>query len=407
MTFFQNIIFLRIASLDSERQKGHSTSHGITCLHETIIDNLEQKKVCAALFIDLKSAFDTIDPLILIKKLDHYGIRGTASDLLLSYLSNRKQFIQCETILSEMLSVLCGVPQGSVLGPLLFLVYINDMVRCIDLNSILFADDAVLSHGDTSVKRLESKINNEISKLHQWFLANKLTLNLSKTKYILFSRTKSQKNKLKKFKVNINNYCIKQISEMKYLGVILDSKLNWHEHIQYVSTKLARAAGVMYKFRNKVPQNVLMLLYHSIVASYLRYGIATWGSAKPSAITKLQNLQNKIVRHIAYPQQSDNILDHYTSLSILNIKELHFLEVAKFIFRSSKNTLPVSFDEYFRNINHSHYTRSKSTSDLALPRPRIDLGKGSIKISGVKIWNELPARQVLKALPTLILLLML
>ena len=155
--------------------------------------------------------------------------------------------------------------------------------------------------------------------MHQWFLANKLTLNLSKTKYILFSRTKSQKNKLKKFKVNINDYCIKQISEMKYLGVILDSKLNWHEHIQYVSSKLARAAGVIYKFRNKVPQNVQMLLYHSIVASYLRYGIATWGSSRPSAIKKLQNLQNKIVRHIAYPQYSDNILDHYTSLNILNI----------------------------------------------------------------------------------------
>ena len=112
---------------------------------------------------------------------------------------------------------------------------------------------------------------------------------------MIFSKKRSQKKLEKKFKININNYGIKQVSEMKYLGVILDNKLNWHDHIQYVSTKLSKAAGIIFKFKRKMPQNVLMLLYHSLVATYLRYGIASWGAAKTSALAKLQCLQNKVV----------------------------------------------------------------------------------------------------------------
>ena len=135
-----------------------------------------------------------------------------------------------------------------------------------------------------------------MKKLHQWFLANKLTLNLSKTKFMIFSKKLKTKAKERKFKININNYSIKQVTEMKYLGVILDNKLNWHNHIQYVCTKLAKAAGIIYKVRKKAPQNVLMLLYHSLVGTYLRYGLASWGSAKTTALSKLQALQNRILR---------------------------------------------------------------------------------------------------------------
>ena len=124
-----------------------------------------------------------------------------------------------------MLSVLCGVPQGSVLGPLLFIVYINDMVRCTNLDTTLFADDAVLTSGCETLKSLEKNINKEAQMLHNWFVANKLTLNLKKTKFMLFSNKRKKRNKYKKFKININNFCIKQVQEMEYLGVILDSKL--------------------------------------------------------------------------------------------------------------------------------------------------------------------------------------
>ena len=139
-------------------RKGHSTSHGITHLHENIIKSIEKQKICAALFIDLKSAFDTIDPNILVSKLDHYGVRGKALQLLHSYLSDRKQLIKCNDIESQLLNVLCGVPQGSVLGPLLFILYINDLANCSRLDTLLFADDAVLTFSHESPKSLQKSI---------------------------------------------------------------------------------------------------------------------------------------------------------------------------------------------------------------------------------------------------------
>ena len=173
-----------------------------------------------------------------------------------------------------------------------------------------------------------------MKKLHHWFIANKLTLNLKKTKFMLFSKKRETKSKEKKFKININNYCIKQVCEMKYLGVILDNKMNWHNHIQYVCTKLAKAAGIIYKVRNKTPQKVLMLLYHSLVGTYLQYGIASWGSAKTTALSKLKSLQNKVVRYITHSSQFTNVTGEFKKLGILKLDEIYFSEVGKFMYRN-------------------------------------------------------------------------
>ena len=165
---------------------------------------------------------------------------------------------------------------------------------------------------------------------------------------------------------------------MQYLGVILDNKLNWHSHIQYVCTKLSKAAGIIYKVRKKVPQKVLLLLYHSLVATHLRYGVASWGTAKTTALVKLRSLQTKILLYITFTPRDTDVSNQFTKLNLLAFHDIYVLEVSKFMYRNSKSTLASSFDEYFSDIEHQYSTRIRANSTLALPRPRMDLGKQSV-----------------------------
>ena len=174
--------------------------------------------------MDLKSASDTVNHDILIKKLDHYGFRNNVLDLLISYLSNRKQFVKSGDIESSLLAVVCGVPQGSVLGPLLFILYITDIVNCGKFESFLFADDAALLLADNKLKVLKKVVKTEVKFLHEWLITNKLTLNLKKTNYMLISNinTLSAKDR-KRFKITIGKYTIHEVEKTEYLGVVLDN----------------------------------------------------------------------------------------------------------------------------------------------------------------------------------------
>ena len=193
---------------------------------ESVNTNLENLENCAIVSIDLRKAFDTLDHDMLINKLYIYGIRGIALKLIKSYLSDRLQFVRYNNTDSYYNYIKCGVPQGSVLGPLLFILYINDLPNISDtFKSVLFADDTTLIFSNTSILELKNNIQFNINKLYDWLNVNKLSLNISKTNVLLFNIR--NKNRNINMDLNINNIKVKQVSEIQFLGVIIDCKLNW------------------------------------------------------------------------------------------------------------------------------------------------------------------------------------
>ena len=245
--------------------------------------------------VDLSKAFDTLDQNILIDKLQFYGVRGNAIDIVRSYFSNRKQFVvNCAK--SDLMSVTCGVTQGSILGPLFFLIYINDIInssRLLDFT--LFADDTNILYSNSNSEQLIAILNLELNKVSVWLQVNKLSLNLDKTKFIIFNK----RNRIDlQQPVIMNNVRIAQANEVKFLGVIVDDRLSWKSHIDSVVLKLSRLTGILYKLKNSLTTQSLLLLYHSLAYPHLQYCSAIWGSAPYYLLNKIILKQKKLNRFI-------------------------------------------------------------------------------------------------------------
>ena len=261
----------------------HSTSQALLLLTDKIQRSIDKGMFCSGIFLDLCKAFDTVNHKILLTKLEYYGIRGVSNDWFASYLSNRRQFVSLNGINSDYQTITCGVPQGSVLGPLLFLLYINDMPKCSNILEFhLFADDTNLFLNNPNIINLETDLNTELEKVSQWLYANKLSLNIDKTSFVVFHSP--QRRILHNMNLRISNTSIKSDTCVKYLGLILDSNLNWKAYIHELSKKISRGIGVLSKLRYYVKKNILKQLYYSLIYPYLTYGLLLWGNTYSSSI---------------------------------------------------------------------------------------------------------------------------
>ena len=259
------------------------------------------------------------------------------------------------------------------------------------LESSLYADDAALLLADENVKRLKRTINRELKLLDDWLISNKLTLNLIKTNYMLIANNNVLTSKdRKKFKLTIRKYTLHEVDHIKYLGVILDNKLNWSYHIAYLVTKLSQVAGILYKTRDILPLKSRIMVYNSLAGSYLNYGITSWGAATLTALKKLKTLQNRLVRYITFTPPRTNVDHKFKSLNILTIEQLYFCEIAKFMHSVHNGISPKMFQDYFQTAPHSYNTRFRRNCQYSLPQPRTEKGKRSCKYTGVSIWAKVP-----------------
>ena len=264
--------------------------------------------------------------------MDHYGVRGVAKKWLENYLSNRKQLVNYNGVKSEEMTITTGVPQGSVLGPLLFLLYINDIQYCSELVSIiLFADDTNILYSDSCLEKLNEILQMEMNKITTWLNVNRLSLNSAKTKLILFrSRNKKSKHELK---ISINNESIKRVEKITFLGIVIDEFLTWRDHIDLIAKKIIKCAAIISRIRHFTNLNSLKLIYYALVYPYLTYGNLIWGNAYKSHIQKLVNIQKKIIRLMTFKSYFDHTERIFNDLKILNLYKLNEYLTSLFMFR--------------------------------------------------------------------------
>ena len=371
-------------------QKGKSTEHAIIDLHSNIIKPIEKKEKACAIFLDFVKAFDTVNHKILLKKIEYIGIRDIQLQWFDSNLSNRQQCVKLGQDISDFKTVKCGVPQGSVLRPLFFLIFINDIyISTSKVSFYLFADGTCLFYSNKDYKKVEKDINNALENITNWLKANKLTLNVKKSNLILFNIQTNIKDN-PKIKICIGNSELEQKNSSKYLGIYFDKRLSWDTHIDYINNEINRGIGIIKKIRYFVKKNTLKNIYYSFVKPHIDYGTLAWGTFTNIHLETLNKSIKRSIRAILFKGKYDSVKPYYKYLQILPFLDNIKLLRGKFMWNLTNHKLPTSIIEQFP-LKYNQAINSQKDK-LIIPYFRTSIGKRSLSYSSLHLWNyEIPS----------------
>nr|CAI5865274.1 unnamed protein product [Callosobruchus analis] len=380
--------FLDTYNILSKNQFGfrakHSTSDAIFAFMEKIVSHIESGECPAGIFCDLSSAFDCVSHEILKVKAEKYGIRGKSLEWMTSYLTNRKQYVSLKSTLengcnaninSNILTNGIGVPQGSILGPILFTIYINDLSEELNCDLCLYADDTTAITSGRNREVVKSKLHDNFNDLHEWFSRNYFFMNTTKTKYIIFHNYNNANYDIDVF---LNGVQFERATQFNFLGICIDEHLNWKGHCDALNSKLNSACYLIRSLRSVVSAEQLISVYHAYVSSKLRYGACFWGTT--SAAEQIFRAQKKAVRALSGISQRTSCTNLFKTFKILTLPSIVIMELAILVYKN-KNL-------YLRNQDfHGYCTRNREM--FAIPLFKYRIGRHSPAYLGIKVFNKL------------------
>ena len=376
-------------------RKQHNTTQAILDLTDYISKSLKEQMVTIAVFMDLSKAFDTVDRSILHTKLDELGLDKTSTSLIDSYMTHRKFYMNNS---SEQYNLVHGVPQGSILGPLLFIMYIHDMIDITRENKlIVYADDTTVLIKGRNLTETKQHCNDILNRFYQYFTFNKLSINPSKTKFMIYKPKyggkKGKKSLVDTFNINVKmaDTVLEQIDSIRFLGVIINNRLNWEDHKQYVYNKVCKTLGLLYKCKYAMDDKEVVKMYKTFIQPYFLYALEVWGHTLTSEQDIIQRLQSKILRIVFNCKRSEDAWRHNNN-KVASLNDLYSNVIKRICLKHHAGMLPINFSNSLMpalNITQLQNRVTRISLDQMYNyKNTLSSMDTSFKTSCVKIWNN-------------------
>jgi hypothetical protein len=373
--------------------KNHSTSHCLHRLVDDVLENINYKEKTALCFIDIRKCFDTINHRILLQKLHKYGIRNNELKWFTSYLKDRSQVVCKNNTLSDLRNINIGVPQGTILGPILFLLYVNDLSNAVISSNInVFADDVVIYSSSNCMTELQVNLQCTLDAVYEWYSSNKLTLSIEKCNIMVINSNPSQQ--INDFKLRLGDKDLSKVNSTKYLGVYVDDKLKWTDHLKAMASKVNMNNSRLRRLNKVLPLDIRIKIHNCVNIPIFDYAATVWGDFSIKIHEFVTKLEHRCARAITgkYDIIHTRGADIMKQLNLSNFKERLKYQKSLLMYKAINGDAPDFLKNYitFKSDISQRNLRSSDNLELYIPKPNKHLFKKSLSYSGPQVWNTLP-----------------